>query len=385
MMRSVRLGVKLLLILAISLTSGCWNYKEVEDMSIVAGVAVDKGEQEGELRLSAELVDTSGEPKNTKVGFKIASLTGDTMFETVRNMISVTGKRLFWSHSKAIIFSEEIAREGLIKVMDWYNRDTETRSDIYIFVSTEKTAREILELNSPMQAVVSFNLEQLMRDEHNAGTAPVVEIWDFIGRIESKGKYAVAPLIRIEKSPGGKKTERVDGTAVFARDRMIGKLSGEESRYMMFASNDVKGGILTVKDKSGKPEYSLEILSSKTRIHPVLRNGRLRMEVSTVTHVSLGEVMMKEDLQKNGDIKEIEKLAEEQLKAGIEQVIDKAQHTFHSDIFGYGEIVHEGMKNTWSKIQNSWEEEFTNLEVAVQTKIIIESSAKTSRTIRIGH
>ncbi|AIQ62261.1 hypothetical protein PSTEL_03145 [Paenibacillus stellifer] len=385
MKHGVKLGVKMLLILTMALTAGCWNYKEVEDMSIVAGVAVDKGEQAGDLRLSAELVDTSGEPKSTNFGFKIASLTGDTMFEVVRNMISVTGKRLFWSHSKAIIFSEDIAREGLLKVMDWYNRDNETRSDIYIFVSAEKTAREILELNSPMQAIVSFNLEQLMRDEHNAGTAPVVEIWDFIGRIESKGKYAIAPLIRIETPPGGRKTERVDGTAVFARDRMIGKLNGEESRYMMFASNNVKGGILPVKGKAGKPEFSLEILSNRTKMHPVLRNGRLRMEVSTVTHVSLGEVMLNEDLQNVRNIKEIENLAEEQLKTGIEQVIHKAQHTFHADFFGYGEVVHENMKNTWSRIQDSWGEEFTNLEVAVQSKIIIDSSAKTSRTIRIRH
>lgn len=39
------------------------------------------------------------------------SMTVETMFEIVRNMISMTGTKLFWSHMKVIIFSEEIARE----------------------------------------------------------------------------------------------------------------------------------------------------------------------------------------------------------------------------------------------------------------------------------
>jgi spore germination protein KC len=179
--------------------SGCWNYTEVDDMAIVAGVAIDKNKQDGKLQLTAELVDTQTGSNNTQQGFKMLSMTGETMFEIVRNMISMTGKKLFWSHAKAIIFSEEMAREGLVKVVDWYSRDTETRSDVYIFVSGQKTAREILNLNSTTQSIMSFELAQMMKDERYTATAPVMEIWDFVDRLESDGASAIAPLIIINE------------------------------------------------------------------------------------------------------------------------------------------------------------------------------------------
>lgn len=109
-------------------------------MSIVSGVAIDKNEQDGKLQLTAELVDTQTGSNNTQQDFRMISMTVETMFEIVRNMISMTGTKLFWSHMKVIIFSEEIAREGLVKVVDWYSRDTETRSDVYICISGRETA-----------------------------------------------------------------------------------------------------------------------------------------------------------------------------------------------------------------------------------------------------
>jgi hypothetical protein len=37
-------------------TVGCWNYIEIEDMSIVAGVAIDKGPSDGKLLVTTEIV-----------------------------------------------------------------------------------------------------------------------------------------------------------------------------------------------------------------------------------------------------------------------------------------------------------------------------------------
>ncbi|WP_342564109.1 Ger(x)C family spore germination protein [Paenibacillus sp. FSL R7-0345] len=203
--------------------SGCWNYTEIDDMSIVAGVALDKNKADHNIQLTVEMVDTQGGLQENQTGFKMMSLTGDTIFSIARNMISLTGRRLFWSHAKVIIVSEELAREGLVKVIDWYSRDTETRADVFIFVSNEKNAREVLNLNSTTKTIMSFELAQMMKDEQYTGTAPVVQIWDFIDKLETPGKNAIAPLLNISEL-NGQKNERVNGTAVFVEDRMVGKL-----------------------------------------------------------------------------------------------------------------------------------------------------------------
>ncbi|NUU61678.1 Ger(x)C family spore germination protein [Paenibacillus agri] len=382
----IRLGRVLFILLSLlPLLSlfGCWNYKEVDDMSIVAGVALDKDEKSGKLLLTVEMVDTKGGLQQTQAGFKILTLAGDTMFDIVRNMISMTGKKLFWSHAKVIILSEEIAREGMVKVIDWYSRDTGTRSDVYIFVSKEKTAREILMMNSTSESIMSFELAQMMLDERNSSTAPVVEIWDFIDKLESSGKSAMAPLIYVHRADG-RGNERVSGTAVFSKDKMVGMLSGTESKYMLFAQDKVKGGVLPVDAGDGHPVYSLEIQSSRTKVRPSWIHDKLQIQVDMETQMNLDEVMTSNGFTHFDAKKAIEERAEEILQENITNLIHKVQKEYHADVFGFGEKIHENMPSTWKKINKDWSNEFSKLAVVVRSQVTINSSAKTTRSIKIG-
>lgn len=382
-MRAVRSLLLLLLsLLPLFSLSGCWNYSEIDDMSIVAGVAVDKNPADGKLLLTAELIDTSGGVDKTQAGFKMITLSGDTMFEIVRNMISMTGKKLFWSHAKCIILSEEVAREGLIKAIDWYSRDTETRSDVFVFVSGEKTAREILDLNRTKGTVISFELAQLMRDEKHISSAPVVEIWDFIDKLETRGYNAVAPMIYVHEK-NGSKNERVEGTAVFVKDRMTGKLSGEETKSTLLIKKAVEGGVLVVGDKHGKPSYSLEIIANRTKVKPKMVHDELVMEIDTLTTTGLDEMMTAEGFMKGERVEDIEKRAGEELRQNILAVVHKLQREYHSDILGFGQTVHENQPEIWSKVKDRWPEVFADLEVTVSSRVVIQSSAKTSRAIRL--
>lgn len=378
-----RLGALLLSLLLVSLSlSGCWNYTEVDDMAIVAGVAIDKNE-DGKLLLTAEIVDTGGATGKAQAGYKMVSLSGDTMFEIVRDMISMTGKKLFWSHAKAIIFSEQAAREGLVKFIDWYSRDTETRSDVFIFVSGEKTAREVLNLNSTTESILSFELAQMMREERYASIAPAVEIWDFIDKLESSGIHATAPVIHVHHE-NGEKSERVAGTAVFMQDRMVGKLNDGETKTMLFTKNELRGGVLAVNDKRGKPAYSLEVVSNQTRLKPEMVNGRLRIQIHTLTKTGLDEVMTPEGLLQGERIPDIEQRAAEGLQADILALVHKMQQQYGVDIFGFGEKLHDTHPRLWAEVKDRWPEVFAGLEVSVKSKVIIQSTAKTSRAIRVG-
>jgi len=383
MTKAKRMLAILLLLSLLPGISGCWNYTEVDEMSIVAGVAIDKNGEDGKLLLTAELFDTKGDLQQNQAGFKVISLTGETMFDIVRNLISMTGKKLFWSHAKAIILSEKVAREGIIRYIDWYSRDTETRSDVYIYVSSEETAREILNLNSTTETIMSFELAQMMRDEKHISTAPVVQIWDFIDKLETSGKHAIAPIIYIYDK-GGHKNERVDGTAIFSQDKMVGKLNGDESKYMLFAKNDVQGGILVVANEKGRPTYSLEILSNKSKIKPVLVNGKLQMRIHTLTQTNLDEVMTAEGFSSLESKGEIEKRAEEKLEKDILAIIHKVQKEYKADIFGFGEVIHELKPKIWKEIEADWDQQFPDMEIAVTSKVIIKSSAKTTRSIKLG-
>jgi spore germination protein KC len=368
------------LILLISVT-GCWNYSEVDDIAIVSGVGIDKGKSEGELAVTVEIVDTKKGSKSNQSGIKMLTLSGPTIFDIVRGMISITGEKLFWSHSKVIVISEELAREGVIRVIDWYNRDTETRSDVYIFVSKEKTAQEVISLSSVTESILAYELAQQMRIEKNTSTAPVVEIFDFIDKLEASGEYAMAPLIYIHEQ-NKIKNARVSGTAIFNKDKMVGTISGDETKFMLFARDEIKGGVLPLNDEKGKPAFSLEILSNRTKVKPVWNDGKLQMQINTVTQVGLDEVMAPKEFNDIDSKKVLEKRAGKELQQQILSVIHKVQKDYQADIFGFGELVHERMPENWKKIKQNWRQEFTQLDVVVNSKVMIKISGQTSRSIQ---
>jgi spore germination protein KC len=368
------------LILLISVT-GCWNYSEVDDIAIVSGVGIDKGKSEGELAVTVEIVDTKKGSKSNQSGIKMLTLSGPTIFDIVRGMISITGEKLFWSHSKVIVISEELAREGVIRVIDWYNRDTETRSDVYIFVSKEKTAQEVISLSSVTESILAYELAQQMRIEKNTSTAPVVEIFDFIDKLEASGEYAMAPLIYIHEQ-NKIKNARVSGTAIFNKDKMAGTISGDETKFMLFARDEIKGGVLPLNDEKGKPAFSLEILSNRTKVKPVWNDGKLQMQINTVTQVGLDEVMAPKEFNDINSKKVLEKRAGKELQQQILSVIHKVQKDYQADIFGFGELVHERMPENWKKIKQNWRQEFTQLDVVVNSKVMIKISGQTSRSIQ---
>ncbi|WNS41689.1 Ger(x)C family spore germination protein [Paenibacillus sp. MMS20-IR301] len=362
---------------------GCWNYSEVDDMSIVAGVAIDRNQADGKLLLTAEIVDTNGGTDRAEAGVKVISLSGDTMFEIVRNMISLTGKKLFWSHAKCIIISEELAREGLVKVVDWYSRDTETRSDVFIFVSGGKTAREILKPNSKNNEIVSFELAQIMRDEKFTSSAPVVEIWDFIDKLETSGNSAIAPMVHIHERDGGQ-YKKVEGTAIFVKDRMVGRLDGEESKSMLVIKNALQGGVIAVEDKHGKPAYSLEVISNQTKVKPSMAGDELQIQIKSLTKTGLDEVMNADGFLAGESIDDIEARAGRDLQEKLLAVIHKIQREYDADICGFGEKIHENNPGIWKKVKGNWPQRFAEMDVTVSSKVVIQSTAKTSRAIRLG-
>lgn len=376
----------LLLILAVLATTlpGCWNYREINDMAIVAGVAIDKSE-EGKLELTVEIIDakgSQGSQGSSASGSQIVSLTGDTMFSIVRGLLSLTGKKLFWSHATTIIISKEVAKDGVNKVIDWYTRDTETRADVNMFVSKEKTAKEIFTSSSTTNRIISFELSKTMIEEDNLSTAPNIQIWDFMDRMESEGRSAIAPTVYLLK--GKKNISRISGMAVFVQDKMVGTLNGEETKYCLMANDYLKGGLI-VLDLEEDKSLVLEILHNKTKYKTAWVDGKPRIDLTIMTEVALDEINFSSDLMQSSTIAKFEALAEEEIESQIHRVVKKAHRQYDSDPMGFGMKFDEQMPRLWDKIEKDWRTVYLpQLIVNVDSKVIIKNTAKTTRTIRKG-
>jgi spore germination protein KC len=125
------------------LLAGCWNYRGLNEMTIVSGIAVDRNPENGNFHLTFETIDMSIPVKEKGLTPRIIEAEGKTLFDAARGAKRRNDDKLYFGNTQVIIVSELIAKEdGLHSVIDWFMRDGEGRETLTFAISQEKNARD---------------------------------------------------------------------------------------------------------------------------------------------------------------------------------------------------------------------------------------------------
>ena len=229
---------------------GCWNYREIDTLAIVAGMAIDKDIITKKYIVTTEIITTQMSGVSSIINSELYTSEGDSIFGAVRNTIEKTGLKLFWSDAKVIIISESLAMEGVIPVIDWINRSSDVRSDMWVLISKGNSAAEILKAKVKLNAVTSFHLDETMKSGKTLSKFTDSRLWSFIDEISSEGKSATVATVKNELNDDTI-SPRVAGSAVFKSDKLVGYLNENETLYMLMIKNKFKDGLIVLKNVSG--------------------------------------------------------------------------------------------------------------------------------------
>jgi spore germination protein KC len=179
---------------------------------------------------------------------------------------------------------------------------------------------------------------------------------------------------------------QIAGTAFFKHDKLAGFLSGEETKYLMFIKNKVKGGLLIegTQENGVSTPVSLEIFKSKTQVKPIVDDKGIKVNLKVDATVAIAEIEGTENFIDGEGRKKLQQSAEKKLKKEIESLIKKMQSKYDVDIFGFGVKLRESEPEVWNQVSSNWEEVFKNVEVNVTTKIRIKNSALLSKPLKKG-
>ena len=103
-------------VLAYSLTlllTGCWDQRELSNITIVTGMAVDKGKK-GKYKLTVEAINATELNDQTAGGNSpsvVYSLEGNTIAELAYKMNIGLSKNLIYSHMRVFVISKDIAKQ----------------------------------------------------------------------------------------------------------------------------------------------------------------------------------------------------------------------------------------------------------------------------------
>ncbi len=368
-------------------TSSCWNYNEINEKAIVSGAEVEYDEQKDKFILVLEVVKPMIAEKELKLKPQIIKQEGKNFFDSIRNSIEKTGKKALWSHTKVFILGKNIINNErkLLTFLDMVYRDAEIRSDTYILVSREDKCGEILQANAEIQDITSYFLENMIKNYSTISKYREIPVWEFVEDLEAEGISPTLPTVELTEYRN-KKISIINGTAVFKGAKKVGWLNGNETKWLLFVIDEIKGGSLVIKEamkeKDGK--ISLEIFDNKTKIKPIISNNEITMKIDIETEVNINELESEIDFIDKKTRSEIEKNSEKQMKKYISDVIEKVQKEYKSDIFGFGSIIAREKPEEWEKLKNNWNDRFSRVKTELNVKINIRGSALRSKPIEVN-
>lgn len=210
---------KLLLILLIPFfVSGCYDYQELNDLAIISGIAIDYGK---DYEVTFEILN-SEKDSDEKVYYVKAN--GKTISEAFTNACFKIHKEAYFAHIKAVLFSEEIARNYMQDVTDYILREPNIRNIFYPLVVLEGKARDILE-NEKKDDSTSEAIEKTLS---NTKSMPSIAIpMDFetlMNRFVADKKDAYLNTIKKEREGFA-----LSGLGLFQKYKLIDILNEEET------------------------------------------------------------------------------------------------------------------------------------------------------------
>ncbi|MFA5523031.1 MAG: Ger(x)C family spore germination protein [Tissierellales bacterium] len=375
-MKYIRVFLKLIIIInLLMILIGCWNYSEADDEFIVTAVAIDKAE-EGYI----VTVEVTYPKKGSGSGLdnEYFSEQGRTIFEAIRKTILQTGRKMYWGHAKVVIISRDIAEEGILSVIEFLIRDTDVRNKMWLIISTDETASVLFKVEDEVHNSIGFHFDDILRNQEKVGMGYGGDLLDTLACLSSEGvtpKVATASNI---KTIGGV-VPRVEGMAIFNRDKMIGRIDGLDVKTFLLIINKFKGGEYKVLNL-GNTDFSLEILESKTKLKPIIEDGNIIMEIDIKMDMWIvegeGNFMSSESLV------EIRKKMEKNITSDIERVVKKVQSEYNSDIFGFGRAIYKHKPNVWKDVSSDWDREFSKVKVQANVEITIKGTGLLEKPIR---
>ncbi len=361
------------------LFTGCFSYHELESLTIVTGIAIDKGAGGTKYRMTFECLNMSGgggsEDAQTPQAVVLQS-EGDSVFDAVRGVLSESSQKLYFSDCQEVILSRDIAKEGIRKVIKWFLSDAETRVTLRFVVSEEPTAAELLQQEVQTGQTPALEISGALEEAYSNSLACLpLRLYEINAILSRPGLSLTLPGVRVVRE-GEKSWLRLGATAVFRDDRLAGWLPEERVPYFIFVRGKVNGGLIVPGDRM--PGVTFEIGENRTDLGVTFSGGVPSAEVRTETAVSADEIAAGE---KNGDVggpsfSKLQSAAEETVKAGVEGVIQYVKEKFGTDIFGFGLKISRDYPSEWEKLSKDWDKTFLRMSCRADAKVTIRDTSK---------
>lgn len=368
----------LFIIPLILLLTGCYNYREINELAIVSGISITK--EGNDIKLTTEVINPKKEQdasSGEEPEFITYTKKAKSIQEAIRKMIQESPRKMYGAHIEILIIDEKIAKKDLMDILDFFARDPEIRSEFKVLIGKND---DILKITTPLEKISSQNIrDSLENNSKYLGYANVVTYHELISNVLNPNKELVLPVISLKgNQKEGEEKENISdtankanpylsGMAIFKNNQLKGYLTEKEELTYNMLTNEAKNFFIRTNNKDNQyVVHKIIHFSSKMEFN---KNAK-EIEITLKGNAAIAEVNEKIDLENLNEVSNLEKELNKELKKTVEDSIQNIKNKYNSDIFGFRDLIYKTDPKYYKEINKDWYKGiFQNIKVNVKVEV----------------
>ena len=328
----------LIIILTLLLCTGCFDYKEINDLAIINAIGVDY--ENDEYVITLEILNDQIDKDSSKITSYTKVGHGKNLTSAIENAADKLSKQLIFNHIKLMILSKSIIEEKFENIIDLFLRNTYFRENFYVISATKNKPETLLNHTTNEAPIASTAITDTLESIRYSSNTNVLKKFDEI--VEEVITYGIDTCFSNITLKDNEFI--VDGMSIFNNYSYKSNLNNEYVKIY---------NLLT--DNFDRPTYTINYdnLSFTTAIN----NGKINTEIKNgtinVTGNLMGRIIDNDPKYNIRDPKNLEKIDNDftnLLNKKISEFIKVLQDN-NSDILG---ITRNYYKKTRTKDKDYW-------------------------------
>ena len=381
------------LILLLPLLSGCYNYRELNELGITTAVSIDY--KDNNFYVIAEVInpikqqDASSSNNSPFVNYNSSS---SSLQDAFRKVVLESPRQLYAAQLEIIVLSEEVVNNHLEEVLEYFARDPEARTEIKIIVAKTEDSTKAITLQTLLTSLSSSNIiNSLDLQSKVLGMAypvtlnellhmyidPYLEV--VLPSMTLYGNYEIGDEKENITTSSPKAIVKIDGSTITKDNKILGYLDLEESKILNLINGKLKETIIKMNYYDGYIIFEPNRIKVSRELD--IKNNIIKINISGYSKTK--EIQSNINVKDPKEVEKLNKALNMELEKKITDTFNSIREKYGTDVFGFQELYYRTNYKYFKENCTNWYEDiYPKIKLEVKANVRLYEKGSTLGGLR---
>ena len=381
------------LILLLPLLSGCYNYRELNELGITTAVSIDY--KDNNFYVIAEVInpikqqDASSSNNSPFINYNSSS---SSLQDAFRKVVLESPRQLYAAQLEIIVLSEEVVNNHLEEVLEYFARDPESRTEIKIIVAKTEDSTKAITLQTLLTSLSSSNIiKSLDLQSKVLGMAYPVTLNELLNMYIDPYLEVVLPSMTLygnyeigdEKenitTSSPKAIVKIDGTTITKDNKILGYLDLEESKILNLINGKLKETIIKMNYYDGYIIFEPNRIKVSRELD--IKNNIIKINISGYSKTK--EIQSNINVKNPKEVEKLNKALNMELEKKVTDTFNSIREKYDTDVFGFQELYYRTDYKYFKENCTNWYEDiYPKIKLEVKANVRLYEKGSTLGGLR---